>query len=146
MNTAAARITAETTVREVMTTAVMTLKLNDTLRLADDMMNLAHIRHFPVMDGERLAGVIGQADLLHASMASLVRQRGESSRDALGTVLVKNVMKPAITATPDTLIHEAAQIMVERGVECLLVLEGEKLVGLVSRTDLLRELAEKGTA
>jgi CBS domain-containing protein len=107
------------------------------------MMNLTRLRHFPILDGDRLAGVIDQAELLHASMASLVRQRGESSRDALGTVLVKDVMKPAITATPDTLIHEAAQIMVERGVECLLVLEGEKLVGLVSRTDLLQELAKK---
>jgi acetoin utilization protein AcuB len=143
MNSAASTITSETTVGEVMTTAVMTLNLNDTLRLADDMMNLTRLRHFPVLDGDRLVGVIDQTDLLHASMASLVRQREESSRDALGSVLVKDVMKPATTATPDTLVHEAAQIMVERGVECLLVLGREKLVGLVSRTDLLRELAKK---
>ena len=110
MNTAAATITPETTVGEVMTTDLVTLKLDDTLRLADDLMNLTRVSHFPVLDGE---------------------------------VKVQDVMKPATTISPDTSVHEGARIMVERGIECLLVLDGDKLVGLVSRTDLLRELAKK---
>jgi CBS domain-containing protein len=61
----------------------------------------------------------------------------------LGELKVNAVMKPATTISPDTSIHEGARIIVERGNECLLVLDGEKLVGLVSRTDLLRELAKR---
>jgi len=142
MSSAAARITAETTVGEVMTTDLVTLQIDDTLRLADDMMNLAHVRHFPVMQGDKLAGIINQVDLLHASMASLIRHPKDSPREALGAVAVKDVMSPANTVSAETSIFTAARLMVERNVECLLVVEEEKLVGLVSRTDLLRELTK----
>jgi acetoin utilization protein AcuB len=118
------------------------LKLDDTLRLADDLLSLAHVRHFPVLDGDRLAGIINQDDLLHASMASLLRRPKEPPRAALGTVTVKEVMKPATTVAPETRIRDAARDMVDRGIECLLIMDGNKLVGLVTRTDLLRELAK----
>jgi CBS domain-containing protein len=43
----------------------------------------------------------------------------------------------------ETTIQDAAGLMVEKGIESLLVLDGERLAGLVSRTDLLRELARR---
>jgi CBS domain-containing protein len=76
-------------------------------------------------------------------MASLIHHRKDAPRAALGAVAVKDVMKPADTVSPDVSIYRAAETMVERGVECLLVLEDEKLIGSVSRTDLLRELAKR---
>lgn len=141
MDTAAATVIAEKTVGEVMTTDLATLKLNDTLRLADDLFNLTRLRHFPVVDDDKLVGIVNQDDLLHASMASLVRHRNNHIREALGVVSVKDVMKAATTVTSDTSIYDAARTMVENGIECLCVMDGEKLVGLVTRTDLLRELA-----
>jgi CBS domain-containing protein len=50
-------------------------------------------------------------------------------------------MTPATTVTTSTSIQQAAGIMVEKNIECLLVVEADQLVGLVTRTDLLRELA-----
>jgi CBS domain-containing protein len=141
MNTAAATASEQKTVGEVMTTDLSTLRLNDTLRLADDIFNLTRLRHFPVLDSDRLVGIINQDDLLHASMASLVRHRNNQIREALGVVPVKDVMKPATTVTSDTSIYDAAKTMVENGIECLCVMDGEKLLGLVTRTDLLRQLA-----
>jgi len=143
MNSTAALVTLETTVGDVMTTDLVTLKLDDTLRLADDLLNLAHLRHFPVMDGDRLAGIINQDDLLHASMVSVARRPTDTPREALGTVAVKDVMKPPASITRDISIHDAAEMMVDKGIECLLVMEGEKLAVLVTRTDLLRELAKR---
>jgi len=140
---AATQMIAEKTVAEVMSTDLLTLKLDDTLRLADDMLNLAQIRHFPVLDGENLAGIVNQDDLLHASMASLLQHPKDSPREALGNVVVKDIMKPAITIGPDTPIRAAAATMVEKGIEALLVVRGEKLMGLLTRTDLLRELAKR---
>lgn len=131
-----------TTVGEVMAKELVTLKVDDTLRLADDMLNLAHVRHFPVLENNRLVGVIHEADLLHASMASLICHPKAAPRATLGAVVVKDVMKPAATVSSGVSVRKAAEIMVERGVECLLVVEDEKLLGLVSRTDLLRELAK----
>ena len=57
---------SDKTVGEVMTSDLITLKLDDTLRLADDLMNLAHLRHFPVLDGDQVVGVINQPDLFAA--------------------------------------------------------------------------------
>jgi len=142
MNNAATR-TPEKTVGAVMTTDPVTLQLTDTLRLADDMMNLAHVRHFPVFDGEKLVGVINQDDLLHASMASLVRHPKDNVREALGAVAIKDFMKAAVTVPRETSIYDAASMMVDRGSECLLVADGDKLIGLVTRSDLLRELAKR---
>ena len=134
---------AEKTIGEFMTTYLVTLRLDDTLRLADDMLNLTHVRHFPVMDGDKLAGIVDQDDLLHASMAALLRQPKKTLRKVLGTVAVKEVMKPATTIASNASIYAAAEILAERSMECLLVLDEGKLVGLVTRTDVLRELAKR---
>ena len=56
---------------------------------------------------------------------------------------VKDFMKAAITVTRETSIYDAASLMVDRGIECLLVMEANKLIGLVTRSDLLRELAKR---
>jgi len=141
VNTAAV-VSAEKTVEDLMTTDLVTLNVEDTLRLADDLMNLARLRHFPVMDGDQLVGVIDESDLLRASMLSLIRRREDAPRAALGEVKVREVMKPPTTVTSETSISEAAELMVERGLECPMVLKGKKLIGLVTRTDLLRELAK----
>lgn len=143
MNLTAGVLSSHKTVREVMTTDLLTLNLNDTLRLADDIMNLAKVRHFPVLDRDKLVGVLNQADLLHASMRSLVRHPRDTPRQALGTVAVRDIVKPATTIHCDAPVEEAALMMVEKEVDCLLVLEGEKLVGVATRTDLLREMAGK---
>ncbi len=140
---AAAKSITETTVGAVMTTDPVTLQLNDTLRLADDMMNLVHVRHFPVFDGDKLVGVIDQDDLLHASMASFVRNPKDKVRAALGAVAIKDFMKAAITVAREASIYDAARMMVDRGIECLLVADGDTLVGVVTRSDLLRELAKR---
>jgi len=133
---------SDKTVADIMSTDLLSLKLNDTLRLADDMLNLAQVRHFPVLDGDRVAGIVNHDDLLHASMASLVQHPKDPPRAALGTVVVKDIMKPAITISPELPIYAAANTMVEKGIEALLVVNDGKLLGLVTRTDLLRELAK----
>lgn len=143
MNSYSRNFSSRKTVREVMTTDLLTLNLDDTLRLADDIMNLAKIRHFPVLDHGKLVGVLNQADLLHASMRSLINHPGDTLREALGTVAVRDIVKPATTIRSDASIEEAAHLVVENELECLFVLEREKLVGITTRTDLLREMAGK---
>ena len=143
MNLAAELSVLQKSVREIMTTELVSLNLNDTLRLADDLMNLAKLRHFPVLDNGKVVGLVIQADLLYASMRSLARHPEDSPRRALGMVTVRDVMRPATTVSAETTIQIAAQLMVEKEIESLLVLDGERLAGLVSRTDLLRELARR---
>jgi CBS domain-containing membrane protein len=142
MNSAARKLSRET-IGAVMTKDVVALKIDDTLRLADDMMNLAQLRHFPVLDQGKVVGIVDQYDLLRASMATLTRHPQDTPRAALATIAVKDVMKPPTIIAPETSIRDAAEFMLEKAIECVLVLQGETLVGLVTRTDLLRELARR---
>lgn len=133
----------EKTVREIMTTDVVTLSLNDTLRMADDMMALANLRYFPVLEAKKVVGVVSWLDLIRASLASAVTRGEQPLRKALGTVAIRDVtMAPPISISPDRTIREAARLMVEKQIDCLLVIEGGSLVGLATRTDLLREMAK----
>jgi CBS domain-containing protein len=124
-----------------MTTDMISLRVEDTLRLADDLMLLGKLRSFPVLDGARVVGLINQADLLRASMQSLIHRPKDSVRAALGAVVVRDVMKAPTLIAPDISLPEAAKIMADNGLECLIVVEEGEPIGLVTRTDLLREMA-----
>lgn len=133
----------EKTVREIMTTEVITLSVDDTLRLADDMMALANLRFFPVLEAEKVVGVVSWLDLIRASLASAATRGDQPLREALGTIAIRDVtMAPPISISPDRPIREAARLMVEKEIDCLLVVEGESLIGLATRTDLLREMTK----
>jgi len=129
------------TVREIMAKDPVTLGRNDTMDLARDIMSLGRIRHFPVMDGERVVGVVSQRDLYGASFASVMHYGERAQKEFLKTIAVKEVMRhPPITISPDAPIEKAARLMVEKKIGCLPVVDADKLVGLVTETDLLKVL------
>ena len=135
---------AAKTVRDIMATEVVTLGRNDTLQLAKDIMALGRIRHFPVVDEGEVVGVVSQRDLFRASLGSVMKYGEKAERSFLDTVAVKEVMSgPPMTISPDVSIKEAARLMVERKIGCLPVVAEWKLVGLVTETDLLEEVAER---
>lgn len=133
----------ETTVHEIMTTEVVTLMADDTLRLAYDMMSVASLRFFPVLESDKVIGVVSWADVMRASLSSAARPGNQPLRDFLSGVSIKDaILAPATTISPDTTAKEAARIMVDKHLECLIVLEQNTLVGIVTKTDFLREFAK----
>ena len=125
-----------------MSTDLETLDRNDTLDLAKDLMHKKRIRHFPVLEGGRVVGVVSQRDLFHATLGSVMKYGERSERSYLATIAIKEVMsEPPITVVPTASIQEAASVMFESKIGCLPVVEGKKLVGIVSETDILREVA-----
>ena len=130
-------------VRDIMATNVITLRRNDSLDIANDIMTQDRIRHFPVVEEGQLVGVVSQRDLFHASLGSVMKYGEKAQRAYLGTIRAKEVMShPPTTISPDAPIKEAARLMVEKKIGCLPVVEGELLVGLVTETDVLRDVAE----
>ncbi len=128
-------------VRDVMSAEAATLTVGDHLDLASDIMNLGRIRHMPVMAGERLVGIISQRDLFRAAISSVLVLRPAAEREWLAKIRVEEVMtKPVLTAMADWGIGRAVQIMADRRIGCLPVLDGDKLVGLLSESDCLRLL------
>jgi len=125
-------------VKEVMVKEVATLDINDELSLANDIMRLGRIRHLPVVDGTRLAGIISERDLFRSSLAQALGYGSEATRDLMKKLHIKDVMVPkVVTVSPETELCEATKIMVEQKIGCLPVVEGGRLVGLITETDIL---------
>jgi CBS domain-containing membrane protein len=130
-------------VGDVMSSCVSTLGRNDKLSIAEDLMRQERIRHLPVIDESgHLCGIVTQRDMFRNA---LVRALGFGSRaedKILEAIPVKEVMTDEVTTTtPDTLLKEAANLMMERKIGCLPVLDGGRLVGILSETDFVRLMA-----
>jgi CBS domain-containing membrane protein len=134
-------------VRDVMITQVTTLKRNDKLTLADDLMQLGRIRHLPILDddGEQLVGIVSQRDLFRGALAQALGYGQYAHRKLLDTFSVKDVMTTeVITTTPDTPLVEAARVLMQRKIGCLPVVENGHLAGIITEGDFVGLVARKG--
>ena len=131
-------------VRDVMTAEVTTLRRNDKLTLADDVMNLGRIRHLPVLDddGEELVGIVSQRDLFRGALAQAVGYGQHARRRLLDTLVVKEVMiTDVVTTTPDTPLKEAARVLMQRKIGCLPVMDKGRLAGILTEGDFVAWVA-----
>lgn len=134
-------------VRDVMTADPATLKRNDRLSLADDIMRLGRIRHLPVVDDddERLVGIVSQRDLFRDALAHALGHGRHAQRKLLDTLSVKEVMaSDVVTTGPDTSLVEAARLLTERKIGCLPVVEKGRLVGILTEGDFVALIARGG--
>lgn len=126
-------------VRDLMTTNVATLGRNDKLRTVDDVMRLGRIRHLPIVDEDgALAGIVSQRDLFHSGLLRALGYGTRARDQALDDLLVKEAMKTdVVTTTPDTPLAEAAKLMMDRKIGCLVVLEDGKIAGILTESDFV---------
>lgn len=125
-------------VRDIMQKGPITISASERLSTVEDIMTLGHVRHMPVVQGGKLLGVVSERDLLRASLSILSEHRDEERRAFLHVVEIARVMStPPIVVGPDAAIEEAAQIMAEKKIGCLPVLEGDELIGMLTETDVL---------
>jgi CBS domain-containing protein len=115
-------------VEDLMSTAVVTASMNETIGQADFDMRLAMIRHLPVVDDHgHLVGIVSDRDLR--------RIQSEAK-----PVLIDRVMKrEVVTIRASAPAHIAAQLLAEHRIGALPVLGDEgQLVGVISEIDFLR--------
>jgi CBS domain-containing protein len=132
-------------VREVMTSEVTTLRRNDELSLAEDIMRLGRIRHMPVMDDDtgELVGILSARDLFQNALVQALGIGRTGHRKILKTMRVKEAMASHVhTIEPDAPLAEAARRMLERKLGCLPVVEAGKLVGIITESDFVALAAE----
>jgi CBS-domain-containing membrane protein len=127
-----------------MSRVVRTVERNDQLVVADKLMNEERIRHLPVLDGDGIVcAVVSQRDLFRGALLRALGYGGRAEESMLRQVAVKEAMSEAVhTTTPDVPLAEAARVMIERKIGCLPVVEGEKLVGILTETDVVRLVAD----
>lgn len=129
-------------VREWMTTVPITLGPDSPVGEAEQLMRHRRIRHLPVMDGERLVGIISDRDVRTAMpSATTTFTRGEIHY-LLDELRVGRIMTRAvITIAPGARITDAVGLVLTHRIGALPVVEGTRLVGIITETDLLRAFA-----
>ncbi len=127
-------------VRDLMSAPVFTIRDDKRLRAVEEIMNWAHIRHVPVVDAHgTLVGIISHRDLLGAAVSTLAVKVSVADRaQQLSLGDVRSLMrKPAATIGPAEPVQQAARLMRHHKIGCLPVLEHDKLVGILTESDLL---------
>lgn len=120
---------------EIMSRRVVAVGPDEPAGAAWLRMQRERIRHLVVMDGPRLVGVLSERDLGGRGGADLRRGR-----------TVRELMAPRVaTASPGTTLRQAANLMRGRLIGCLPVLQGDRVVGIVTATDVLEELGRGST-
>jgi acetoin utilization protein AcuB len=115
-------------VRHWMTAEVVTIAKQASIQEAMAQMRQYSIRHLPVVDADRqLMGWVSDSDLRGALIASMIEEL---------TVEVVMIHKPH-TATPEMALEEAARLILEERIGGLPVVEGRKLVGIITVVDIL---------
>ncbi|MEM2908430.1 MAG: CBS domain-containing protein [Candidatus Hadarchaeales archaeon] len=123
-------------VSQIMTPNVITVDKDVSLVDAIDRMRRHEISRLVVVDAGRVEGIITERDI--------VRELGSmrSYRLSLGRIHVSNVMTTnPITVAPDLTAKRAAEIMLEHDISGLPVVERDKLVGIVTKTDFAKVCA-----
>jgi len=131
-------------VKDIMVKEVATLDVEDELSLANDIMRLGRIRHLPVVSGDHLVGIISERDLFRSSLAQALGYGNKDTREVMKTLRIKDVMvKQLVTVSPDMELKDAVALMVDRKIGCLPVVQDNKLLGLITETDILVQYCEE---
>lgn len=137
-------------VSDLMSRNVVTIGTSDSCLEAVSKMHGARVRHLPVVDDDgALVGVVTDRDLRHHLFGPRVlREVGTIAVDILlKAVPVSEIMSTPVMSVPATAeVVEAARIMLEDKVGSLPVVEGGRVVGIVTETDVLRQICRADTA
>jgi len=127
-----------------MTTKIVTVAPETTMVKARDLLREHNIKQVPVLDRQgRLVGILTDRDIRSAwaspaTTLSIYELTYVLQKLTVESVMVKNV----ITATPDASIERAAKIMHDHRIGSLPVVEGDKVVGIITSTDLMEVLLD----
>jgi CBS domain-containing protein len=131
-------------VRDLMTRAPKTLRRNDRVTSADELIRMERIRHLPVLDddGEAVVGVVSQRDLFRGALARALGWGEHAQTRLFGQLFIKDVMtNEPVTIAPDAPLRDAAALMLARQIGCLPVVEDGRLVGILTESDFVRRHA-----
>lgn len=125
-------------VRDFMTSPVTSMPHRTSLFEAAVMLKRTGYRHLPIVDGERLVGIITDRDVSRLA-PSLLEKITQAEYNAIlqNTPLESVMTRDPITTTPDSPVLEAVTILHHKKFGCLPVVEGDRLMGIITVTDML---------
>jgi CBS domain-containing protein len=131
------------TVGAVMSTDPVTIGPEAPLRQASALMRRGGLHHLPVVgDGGCLIGIITDHDLLHAALVPALAARKPWDARRLKAPRVRDAMTWHVRTTrPGATLVEAGHVMLECHIGSLPVVEGDRLVGMLTEHDVLKALS-----
>jgi acetoin utilization protein AcuB len=125
-------------VQDIMQRGLVIVSPDTKLAEVTRLLQRRGIRHLPVLEQGRLVGIISDRDLKAAMLSATMGQGGAGTVAALDRLTAGDVMQRAVvTIAPMFPVEEAARLMVTRKISALPVTEAERLVGIVTETDVL---------
>mgnify|MGYP000990767877 CR=1 FL=1 len=130
-------------VSQIMAKVLIAVPTNKKISEVNELFKEYNIRHIPVTEGTKLAGVISKNDVTKLGYGA-----GEMDQNALNAIYdtyeLKDVMvKKPLTVSPDTNIKDVAEILSEQSFHSLPVVDDDEVVGIVTTTDLVKYLLEQ---
>ena len=116
---------------------LVTVSPGASLSEAARLLKAHRIHHLPVVEGERLLGIVTDTDLRNATLRGGPGEEGGASR-TVGEVMTRNV----VTLSPEDTIDDAMLILSRQRFGALPVVDGGRLVGIVAKTDVLSALID----
>ena len=133
-------------VGEVMTSPAVTVRDDETVQRAARLLLDHRIASMPVVDGSgALVGVVSEADLIRrrtppdprAHLRALPADDGEDLPATVGDVMSRRPL--AVQVRSDA--SDASRILLDHGIKAVPVVDGQRVVGVLARRDLLRHMA-----
>ena len=126
-------------VEDVMTREVVTLTPEHTLRDAIDLLRSNRIRHLPIVEEQRLVGIVTDRDVKRATPSVLTGVGKDEYDNSLLTIKVSQLMtREPITVPRQSALKSAVEIFINRKVGALPVVDNGRLVGILTEIDILR--------
>ncbi|HNQ64054.1 MAG TPA: CBS domain-containing protein [Syntrophorhabdaceae bacterium] len=123
-------------VKDIMVSNVITVTSDTYVLDAERIMEFHGIGRLPVVDKGKLVGLITKDDILKASPSSTTPANQRQLFYLISKLTVKDIMKTdVVTVSPDTTVEKAVAIAQKNKIGCLPVVEGDRVLGIVSQTD-----------
>ena len=128
-------------ISKIMSTELQTVHHGQKLSEVREIMAENDIHHVPVVSGEKLVGLLSSADILKASYGN---SQGEIDSTLDSTNDLEHLMKKEPqTVSSSATVRDAAEVLANGSFHCLPVVDEQRLVGLVTSTDLIRYLVDQ---
>ncbi len=130
-------------VRNRMTPDPYTVQASASINTLIGMMREKHLRKVPVLDGSKLVGIVTEKDIERVSPSKATTLSVYEIHYLLSKLTVAEAMtKNPITCSPDEYIEDAALLMRQNRVNSLIVVEDDKILGIVTESDLFDALID----
>ena len=131
-----------TPVSKIMSSDILSVNQTQSLREVEALIQGEHIRHVPVVSGDKVIGMLSKTDLQKISFVNTVDGDGLTTAMYDNLSIEQVMTKDVHTVQKDDTILDVAVILSKNEFHALPVMDGDKLVGIVTTTDLVKFLID----